>query len=137
MLNGPVTDAATGVELVRRHERPGRTGIQAASACPAVVGSKRLIGFERDVDEERPKQGEAAKSAIDQHRVLADPSQTGQPGKVAFEQRRGVGQGAAVGFGSGDAEPGEKGVEPPPEQIVIIGASGVPGHFPLSRSRRS
>ena len=68
-----------------------------------------------EVDQQCPQDGEAAEPAVDQHRVLADPAEPGQPREVAFEQRGGVGHGPAADAGALGLEPVEQRLEPSPE----------------------
>ncbi len=86
MLDRPVTDAAPGVELVRSYERFGRTSVEAARARSAVIGFVRPVVSELDVDEQSAQKREAPETPADEHRVLADPAQAGQPGEVTLQE---------------------------------------------------
>ena len=54
---------------------------------------ERPAGF-REV--QRSEHGEASEPPVDEHRVLADPTQPRKPREVAFEQGRRVGHSAAA-----------------------------------------
>src|SRR6185437_3721421 len=90
VLDRPVADASSGVELIRPVEGIGRAGFEASGAGPAVVRLVWGIVGQFEIDQHRAKDREATGLAIDQAGVLADPAQSGQPGEVALQQWRGI-----------------------------------------------
>ncbi len=85
MLDSPVADASARVELIRARERFGRAGIEASRAAPAVVRLVRAIISQLDIRQQGAEEREAPEFAADQHGILTDPANSGEPGVVALE----------------------------------------------------
>ena len=57
-----------------------------------MVAGKRLVVNEFLIDEQRAQDRETSGPTVDQAGVLANPAEPGKPGKIAFQDRRGVGR---------------------------------------------
>ena len=138
MLDRPVTDATTGVELIGRDERVGRASVKTSCAGAAVARRARgSSGSSSMSTTSAAEQSEAPQPAVDQHRVLTHPSDPGEPARNRGSSSGAVSQRARPFVpGSLGAEPVEQGIEPAPEQLVIIPTSGVTRHLPLRRPGR-
>ncbi len=121
VLDGPVADTAAGVEPVRAVEGVGGTGVEtprAGAAMSPIVGRVRP---QVRVHQQRPQHGEATQTTVNQHGVLADPAQPGEPAEITLQKRRGVSHRPAAHAGTGILQPLHQRVEPTPEDLVIIG----------------
>ena len=88
-LDGQVGDAAAGVELERRGDRPGRAGVDATRTFAAVVAFRLVrlqLGGGEDFGDEKP----VAEPAADEVGVFANEAKAGALAKVALEDRPGV-----------------------------------------------
>src|SRR2546425_7409299 len=91
-LDGEIRNAESRVQSVDRtvgHERRGRAGVNAARACAAAVGRRR-VRLNLDGNEQFTKEKPGAHLLVDEARVPADPAQTGIARIGPLEQRRGV-----------------------------------------------
>ena len=127
------TDAPRRVEHARLGQRSGRAGVEAGGAGAAVVGLQRRVGRQHDVGEEGREQEVAAGLRIDEHRVLAEPAETGSPGEVALRDRRGIDHAPRAAARHAGLEPRREVVDPRPQEVVVVVAPGIPGHPALPR----
>ena len=121
-------DAPAGVEHTRLHEGAGRTGVEAGRAGAAVVHLDWRVGREFEVGQQRRQKKETARAWVDQHRVLAEPAEAGEPGKVSLRQRRRIDHAASAAARHAGLQPGPQHVHPAAEQVVIVGAPRIAGH---------
>jgi len=135
-LDRQVTDAPPAVELVWPDECVGRAGVEAASTRAAVVGGVRLVVIQFEVGEQRAQKDPTAQPLVDEHGVLADPTDAGQSREVALEQRCRVDDGSRTTAGRCIVQ---EIAEPPqsvPHHRVVVVAPGVARDAPVERTGR-
>ena len=99
-----------------------------------MVGHVRVVGSQVNVDEKRSQESEAPQAPVDQHRVLAGPSQACQPAKS--RSSKGAVSARARPWVSGHCslQPGQQFLELVPENSVIVEPAGIPCNFSAIRA---
>ena len=136
MLDRQIADAPPRVEPMRLKQGPGRAGVETSPACPARIGLQRRVISQRFAGEQGRQDEPTPQPLVDEHRVLADPAQAGQPGEFPLQQRRGVGHASDAGLGGQTAMKIGQLPQAGTQEVVIIGAPGASGDSPLPRLRR-
>ena len=126
VFDGDIGDTPAGIEQARFREGIGRAGVQAdrASAAMFRCGGIRL---QFDIGQQEAEKELGSQPTVDQHGVLADPTQACPSGPLSFEGGGGVDTGSPsctrVVFGQAATEPDQFLLE----DAVVIAAPGVSG----------
>ena len=86
-LDREITDAPRRIEHVGLRKRIRRTSIQASSTRPAMIGLMRRVVRQFNVGQQRSQKEPAAFVAIEQQRVLSNPTQASELSKLSLQQR--------------------------------------------------
>ena len=127
-----VRDALSRIQQMRRYERVGRARIQTARAAAATVRLEWIIRPQLQVQQQLAKKEERSQLRIDQQRVLAHPSQSRTPPKIALQYRPGIHVRLAPNrMPDFFFDPALQLVQPVNHQIVIVVAARVPRDRPF------
>ncbi len=133
-LDRQVADTAGGVQYVRLWKSAGWACIQTRSASPAVVRHVRRVIGQLLIRQQRRQEDPTAGLPIEQQRILADPTQTGQLREFALQQRCGV---YDTSYGRSRHEVFKKSAQPAQtvvnHVVIIPGAPGVSRDAALAR----
>src|SRR5262245_33504976 len=85
-----IRNAAARIHLLRADNGAGGADIDARAASATVFGDLRWIDWQWQIrinfTEKKPRAG----AAVDQHRIFADPAETGFLREAAFQYRRAI-----------------------------------------------
>src|SRR5262245_22081701 len=81
----------TRIEGTVRQNAVGGAGFDAARTTTAVIGCKRRVGFEWQVERDFRQQEIRAMFGMDETCVLANPANACALGKIAFQDGAGIG----------------------------------------------
>src|SRR6266566_3521206 len=90
MLDRQIRNARSRVEIARSDEGIGRTGIEAAAACPAAVRFEGEIRFQRCIGQDDADERERPELWMDQHHVLPNPSEARELCELALGNWTGI-----------------------------------------------
>jgi len=128
-LDGEITDAAPGIELTRSGKGVRWTGIKAGGAGAAVIGLVSWIRLQIDVQQESADEKITAQPLVEQHGILAEPTKTRPPCEVTLEKGCRVNHPAAMTIRNFFLDHGQKLIEAPAENVVVILSQGIASHF--------
>src|SRR5215510_7053393 len=86
-FNGKVGDAACSLNGPVGQDALGGASLNAACASPALIGNKRRIRFQFEIEKNLGQEEVRPVLRVDEAGVLADPAETGPLGQIAFENR--------------------------------------------------
>ena len=125
MRDRQVRNAARRVEDARRHQRLGRTGLEAERAGAALV-ERRPVSVKRKAADNLREKNPRPELRVNHARVLANPAEPGVLRVHALLNRSGVHVRPRLEWiAMHVAHPCQQRVEPCPEDIVIIVAPGI------------
>ena len=136
MLDREIRDAGPCVQVARAGEGIRGTGVEAAAASAAPVRIERQVGREGGIGEHDADEREGADLGVNQHHVLADPTEPRALRELPLRHRPGVH--VDPGRGAGDDLPDRRRqlLEPPAEDVVVVGGPRILGYSRLTPGRR-
>ena len=94
---------------------------------------ERFVGVKRQVEQQSAEKEIAAELLVDQHGVFTEPAETRPAREIAFEQRRGIDDGAAARAGRFAFDPREQCLQLFAQHVVIIKPSRIASDFAVQR----
>ena len=92
VLDGEIGEAFAGIQVAGAFQCSCRAGIQATATTAATVLLRCVVLVRFEGGDDFSQEEERAFSGNNQVCVLPDPSQSGFPGPIAFEDGSGVGE---------------------------------------------
>ena len=123
-FDGEVRNAQAGVEALAGDDGGGGAGVHAAHAGSATVG-RRLIGGDREGDQDLAQEEPGAHRLVDETGVAADPAEPGQARVAALQQRRGIHADPRLECSGALPQQGGQAFEAGAHHLVVVGAPGV------------